>query len=110
MSVAEPSYTIAIDTGGTFTDLVVSDDQRVLGLFKALTTPMNLFDGIEEAMAMAANGIGTDLSSLARRTKVFVYSTTHSTNAILQGKVAKTGFITTRGHRDILLYKERRQG
>ena len=106
MSVAEPSYTIAIDTGGTFTDLVVSDDQRVLGLFKALTTPMNLFDGIEEAMAMAANGIGTDLSSLARRTKVFVYSTTHSTNAILQGKVAKTGFITTRGHRDILLYKE----
>jgi len=106
MSPSEPAYTIAIDTGGTFTDLVVSDAERVLGLFKALTTPTNLFDGIEEAMAVAANAIGTDLAGLARRTKVFVYSTTHSTNAILEGKIAKTGFITTRGHRDILLYKE----
>lgn len=106
MSLSEASYTIAIDTGGTFTDLVVSDEERVLGLFKALTTPKNLFDGIEEAMATAANAIGTDLAGLAKRTKVFVYSTTHSTNAILEGKVAKTGFITTRGHRDILLYKE----
>ena len=49
---------------------------------------------------------GIDLSGLMRNTREFVYSTTHSTNAILEGKVARTAFLTTRGYRDTLLYKE----
>lgn len=67
MTARAASYTIAIDTGGTFTDLVVSDDARVLGLFKALTTPTNLFDGIEEAMATAATASDIELAELAAR-------------------------------------------
>lgn len=101
-----PAFTIAVDTGGTFTDLVVADDARVLGLYKALTTPANLFAGIERALTAAADALGTDLGTLLRQTRLFVYSTTHSTNAILEGKVARTAFVTTRGYRDTLLYKE----
>ena len=106
MSATDPAYMMAVDTGGTFTDLVVSDDEKVLGLYKAPTTPARLFDGIQEAMDAAAGALGTDLRGLLSRTKILVYSTTHSTNAILQGKVARTAFVTTRGYRDILLYKE----
>ena len=106
MSAGNAPYTIAVDTGGTFTDLVLADEERVIGLFKALTTPASLFDGIQEAMSLAARAVDTDLPGLLRRTRVFVYSTTHSTNAILEGRVARTAFITTRGYRDTLLYRE----
>lgn len=106
MSTVAPAYTIAVDTGGTFTDLVVADQERVLGLFKAPTNHVRLFDGIEEAMRIAAESLGIDLGGLASDTRVFVYSTTHSTNAILERKVARTAFVTTRGFRDTLLYRE----
>ncbi len=106
MSSDAPAYSLAVDTGGTFTDLVVADERRVLGLFKALTTHDRLFDGIQEALQTAADALGIDLSGLMRNTREFVYSTTHSTNAILEGKVARTAFLTTRGYRDTLLYKE----
>lgn len=100
------SFTISIDTGGTFTDLVLSDQDRVLGLFKASTTYPDLFPGISAAIGVAADAIGLSVAQLLADTSVFVYSTTHSTNAILKKKVARTAFITSLGHRDTLLYKE----
>jgi N-methylhydantoinase A len=98
--------TIAVDTGGTFTDLVVADSERVLGLYKAPTTPRDLIEGITAALEDAAHNLKLTTQQLLQQTAVFVYSTTHSTNAILEGKTARTAFLTTRGHRDILLYKE----
>jgi N-methylhydantoinase A len=99
-------YTIAVDTGGTFTDLVLADQQQVIGLYKALTTPRDLLSGLTAALASAAAAQQLSLEQLLGQTSIFVYSTTHSTNAILEGKVARTAFLTTRGHPDILLYKE----
>lgn len=106
MSGLDRPYTIAVDTGGTFTDLVVADETRVLGLYKAPTTPARLFDGIEQALATAAASLGMETARLLTGTRLFIYSTTHSTNAILEGKVARTAFLTTRGYRDVLLYRE----
>jgi N-methylhydantoinase A len=100
------NYTIAIDTGGTFTDLVLADEQSVIGLYKAPTTPTDLVEGITAAIAAAAGAQGFSTAELLARTSAFVYSTTHSTNAVLEGKVARTAFLTTRGHPDILTYKE----
>jgi N-methylhydantoinase A len=99
-------YTISVDTGGTFTDLVLADDELILGLFKSPTTASDLFGGIADALAQAAAALGCSVAELLGRTRVFVYSTTRSTNAILEGKVAKTAFLATRGNRDILLYRE----
>lgn len=101
-----PTYTISVDTGGTFTDLVLADQDEVIGLFKSSTTPDDLFVGITGAIEKAAAHVGLPIADLLAATKVFVYSTTRSTNAILTGNVAKTAFVTTRGNRDILLYRE----
>lgn len=106
ISPAAAQYTISVDTGGTFTDMVVSDAQGVVGLFKASTTPHDLFEGISDALEIAAAHVDLSLEGLLEQTRAFVYSTTRSTNAILEGKVARTAFITTRGNRDILLYRE----
>jgi len=100
------SFTISVDTGGTFTDLVLAEEQRLVGLYKAPTTPGDLFEGIAAAIEKAAAGQGIPTQALLARTEVFVYATTQSTNAIIESKVARTGLIVTRGYRDLLLYKE----
>jgi N-methylhydantoinase A len=99
-------FTISVDTGGTFTDLVLADTARVLGLYKASTTQDDLFVGISSAIALAAEDHGLSVKELLADTRVFVYSTTRSTNAVLQGKIAKTALLTTEGFRDVLLYRE----
>ncbi len=99
-------FSITMDTGGTFSDLTLADENRILGLYKAPTTPDNMFEGIKDAIALAAEAQGRTVASLLAETTSFVYSTTRATNAVLQGQTARTAFITTEGHRDILLYRE----
>ena len=99
-------YAITVDTGGTFSDLVLADDERILGLYKADTTPNDVFAGVANALSLAAADNGVDLARLLAETSSFVYSTTHATNAILEGRTARTAFLTTEGHPDILLYRE----
>lgn len=98
--------TITVDTGGTFTDIVLADEEKILGLYKAATTPGDVFGGVGAALELAAAELGVELSALLGTTSNFIYSTTHATNAILQGKTARTAFLTTEGHPDILVYRE----
>jgi N-methylhydantoinase A len=100
------TYTITMDTGGTFSDLVLADDERVLGLYKAPTTPRDIFAGVLDAITLAADDRGLTPRGLLSETGTFIYSTTQSTNAILTGATARTAFVTTEGHRDILVYRE----
>jgi N-methylhydantoinase A len=104
--VESPRYSISVDTGGTFTDLVLVEGEDIVGLFKAATTAHDLFSGIEAALTLAAADVDRDVGALLAATDSFIYSTTHSTNAIIEGKTARTAFVTTRGNRDILLYRE----
>ncbi|MGI8924298.1 MAG: hydantoinase/oxoprolinase family protein [Fimbriimonadales bacterium] len=80
---------IAVDTGGTFTDFVVqdSDGSRT---FKVKSTPA------DPARAL--------IQGLAEITGPFelLHGTTVATNALLEGKLAKTAFVTNSGFRDIL--------
>lgn len=99
-------FSITIDTGGTFTDLVLADDRAIRGLHKASTTPDDPYAGILEALSLAAQAEGLDVAALLEQTETVVYATTHATNAILEGRTARTAFLTTEGHRDILLYRE----
>lgn len=100
------TYTITMDTGGTFSDLVLADDERVLGLYKAATTPGDMFAGVLDAITLAAEDLDLSAAELLAQTGTFVYSTTQSTNAILTGSTARTAFLTTEGHPDILVYRE----
>ena len=97
---------VGIDTGGTFTDLVAVELER--GRFhyhKVPTTTADpargILDGVVELL---------DQSALARKdVKFLVLGTTLATNAVLEGKWAPTGMLTTAGFRDVLeLARQRR--
>src|SRR5581483_10502486 len=101
------SYRIAVDTGGTFTDVVVADDAGgALWTAKAPTTRDRVFDGIAEALGYGAHARSLTLGALLAETSVFIYGTTRATNAILTGDTARTAFLTTEGHPDTLVLRE----
>jgi N-methylhydantoinase A len=100
------SYRISVDTGGTFTDMVVLDPSGTLHIGKALTTPDRIFSGMEGALAVVAGDLGLTVRDLLARTSTLIYGTTRATNAVVTKKTAKTAFLTTRGFRDTLTFKE----
>jgi len=97
---------ISVDTGGTFTDVVVSDEAGRQWIGKALTTPERIFDGMRAAIDVVAEDLGTDTRSLLGTTDLLIYGTTRATNAVVTGNTAKTAFLTTRGFRDTLVLRE----
>lgn len=95
-----PVYRLAVDTGGTFTDVCLArEEPGEILLTKVPSTPHNpalaVLNGISRIMAMA----NTPLAKV----KVLLHGTTVATNALLEGKGSKSALITTRGFRDILL-------
>ena len=95
-----------VDTGGTFTDVVVEDDAGELHMFKSPTTPDNPIQGVLDALAVAAAALNNALPELLGRGEMFIYGTTHAINAIITGNTARTAFLTTAGHPDVLTLRE----
>jgi N-methylhydantoinase A len=77
-----------------------------LSIGKALTTYERAFEGISAALEQIAAELGTDLRALLADSRQFTYGTTRATNAIVEGKTARTAFFTTEGFPDILLLRE----
>ena len=100
------SYRIAVDTGGTFTDVVVADQNGGLTVGKSLTTPERTYDGFSGALSYAADIIGVSVETLMAETEVLIYGTTRSTNSIVENKTAKTALLVTEGFPDTLLYRQ----
>jgi N-methylhydantoinase A len=96
---------VAADTGGTFTDLVVEDGDRVR-LYKAPTTPYDPADGILAAVRLAAADAGRDVAEFLAAVELFIHGTTRAINAILTQTTARTALLCTRGHPDMLLLRE----
>src|SRR5262245_42657438 len=84
---------IAVDIGGTFTDLVAIDDQGQIYRSKSLTTPDDLARAIQDCLNAAK--INVSMASF------FVHGSTVTINAVLERKGARTGLITTQGFRDV---------
>lgn len=100
------SYRIGIDVGGTFTDLIVSDEQARVRMFKVPSTPGGPALGVQEAVKRAAQDYGKGLRDFLGETEAFVHGTTVSTNAVLERRAAKTGMLVTQGFRHILYYRD----
>lgn len=100
------AYRISVDTGGTFTDVVVADAAGIRAIGKALTTPDRIFLGMRAAIDVVAADIGMDGADLLAATDLLIYGTTRATNAVVTKATAKTAFVTSRGFRDILVFKE----
>ena len=99
-------YRISVDTGGTFTDVVVTDAGGHFTVGKALTDRQRAFASIEAALAVTAEELGLTVPGLLADTDLFIYGTTLATNGIVERKIARTAFLTTAGFPDILLLKE----
>jgi N-methylhydantoinase A len=84
---------IAVDIGGTFTDLVAVDGERQVYRSKSLTTPDDLSRAIQDCLQIA----GLDVAGA----EFFVHGSTVTINAVLERKGARTGLITTQGFRDV---------
>ena len=85
---------VAVDIGGTFTDVAVFDDTTgALAVGKALSTSARLVDGINAGVAKA----GTDYASA----DLFLHGSTIAVNTILERTGARTALITTEGFRDV---------
>ena len=93
---------IGVDVGGTFTDFLVVDEAGNAGIFKTSTTPEDPSIGFFRGLEKAAARHGLSLDSFLRQVETIVHGTTITTNAVLTGDGANTGFITTAGFRDVL--------
>jgi N-methylhydantoinase A len=94
---AHKNARLAVDIGGTFTDLAIEKDgQRWTA--KVLTTPAapekGVLEGVQQVLAKAAMK-PADLA-------LVIHGTTLATNALIERKGAKTALITTDGFRDVL--------
>ncbi len=93
------AYNLGVDVGGTFTDVIVfNEDSHDLTIDKVLSTPTNpsegVLTGIEEATAKA----GATVADL----ELFFHGTTVVTNMLLEETGSRVGLITSAGHEDIL--------
>ena len=97
---SEGRYRIGVDIGGTFTDgtLVDSISGRVT-TSKVLSTPYDPASGFISAVQKL---LDLDDSVKPEAVEHVVHATTVATNAIIEGKTAKTAFVTTEGFRDML--------
>ncbi len=90
---------IAVDIGGTFTDLQVLDENSgVTHALKTPTTPADPSKGLAEGLRSAAESLGFSLAQVS----ALMHGTTIATNAVLQRRFAKTALVTTAGFEDVL--------
>src|SRR5581483_8669546 len=83
-----------------------ADEDGVLHLAKAPTDVERAFQSIEEGLAQLAPELGVSVPELLARTDAFTFGTTRATNAIVEGRTARTAFFTTEGFPDVLLLRE----
>src|SRR5260370_19188761 len=85
---------VGVDVGGTFTDLVAREGSGRLRACKVPTTPASLARGVLNGLATVRAAAGPPAS--------VAHGTTVVTNAIVEGRGARVGLVTTRGFRDVL--------
>ena len=93
------AYRLGVDVGGTFTDLLLFEEQS--GAFwrhKTPSTPADQSIGILSGVEAICAAAGIEPKHIER----FLHGTTVATNAVLEGKGARVGLVTTAGHRHIM--------
>ncbi|RVC64226.1 hydantoinase/oxoprolinase family protein, partial [Mesorhizobium sp. M00.F.Ca.ET.038.03.1.1] len=97
--IREARCRVGADVGGTFTDVVLQQDDGTLRVHKLLSTPPNYDRAVVAAIDhLLRNGEGDSRSFLEE----VVHGTTVATNAVLERRGARTALVTTAGFRDVL--------
>ncbi len=93
------SLRLAVDIGGTFTDVVLVDaDNRSLATTKTATTPQDPTEGALIGTRQVIEQAGVSIGDVVG----FIHGTTLATNALIERRGAVVSTITTEGFRDIL--------
>ena len=92
-------YRLGVDVGGTFTDLLLFNvDTGAFWRHKTPSTPHDSSEGI----LIGVNAICAEAQVEAKDIEFFLHGTTVATNAVLEGKGARVGLVTTEGYRHIM--------
>src|SRR3954451_16550556 len=89
---------LGVDVGGTFTDAVLALEDGRLVTAKAPSTPADQSEGVMAAVRAALERVGRD----AGEVRAFAHGMTVATNALLEGKGARTALIATEGFTDLV--------
>ena len=93
------SYRLGVDVGGTFTDLLlINEESGETYTAKILSTPEDSSIGVLNGVARICDESNVDPKEISR----VMHGTTVATNAVLTGRGAKVGLITTKGYRQVL--------
>jgi N-methylhydantoinase A len=104
---APARYSVGIDIGGTFTDLVVADHSAgVLHSTKVLTTPRDPAQAVIEGLERLLREAALTADVITRCT----HATTLATNVVLERRGARVAYVTTRGFGDLLVIGQERRG
>ncbi len=93
------TYRLGVDVGGTFTDLLLFNEAT--GAFWRHKTPSTPADS-SIGILTGVDAICADAGVTPAEIELFLHGTTVATNAVLQGKGARVGLITTQGYRHIM--------
>ncbi|KJC60786.1 5-oxoprolinase [Bradyrhizobium sp. LTSPM299] len=99
-------FTIGVDVGGTYTDLVASDEAGRTVFAKSPSTPADQSIGVMAGLDELARRLGVTRAAMLAETDRLVHGTTVATNALLERKGAKVALLTTEGHRDVVEMRE----
>jgi N-methylhydantoinase A len=99
-------FTIGVDVGGTYTDLVATDETGRTVFAKSPSTPADQSVGVMAGLEELARRLGVTRAELLAATDRLVHGTTVATNALLERKGAKVALLTTEGHRDVIEMRE----
>jgi N-methylhydantoinase A len=100
--IGEP-LRVAVDIGGTFTDLALLHDGRIGEIVKTPTTQADPSEGVEVGLQRLLRGHAPE------RVSEIVHGTTLVANALIERTGAPTALVTTRGFRDVLAIGEERR-
>lgn len=95
-------FICGIDTGGTFTDCVVIDEEGGVTTAKASSTPGDFSQGILDALAVAADDLDLERKEFLAQIDAVFHGTTVATNAMVERKGVKTALLSTAGHGEAL--------
>ncbi len=93
------SYRLGVDVGGTFTDLLlINEENGQTHTAKVPSTPEDSSIGVLNGIDRICQESGIDPKKIRR----VMHGTTVATNAVLTGKGAKVGLVTTKGYKQVL--------
>src|ERR1700690_1076642 len=104
------TFTIGIDVGGTYTDLVAVDETGATAFAKSPSTPADQSVGVMAGLDELARRLKLTRAQMLTFTERVVHGTTVATNALLERKGASVALLTTEGHRDVLEMREGLKG